>query len=191
MAIKIPINLASEPFRRDRPILVASVAVVVMLAILLGVQLSTIIAKRHQSAEIHLTIDKLNAQLKTIGGEQAGLTNMLRQPENADALQRSIFLNQIIDRKAISWTRIFADLATVLPYNVRVVSVRLPEVDANNQVLLDMQIGAKEVLPLIEMVKKLEASPQFGSASVQNQLPPSQTDPYYRLHLTVSYAQKL
>jgi len=191
MAIKIPINLASEPFRRDRPILVASVAVVVLLAILLGVQVSTIVAKRQQSAEIHQTIDRLNGQLKTIGGEQAGLNNTLRQPENADALQRSIFLNQIIDRKAISWTRIFADLATVLPYNVRVVSVRLPEVDANNQVLLDMQIGSKEVLPLIEMVKKLEASPQFGAASVQNKLPPSQTDPYYRLHLTVSYAQKL
>ncbi|HEV2687047.1 MAG TPA: hypothetical protein VGV35_00795 [Bryobacteraceae bacterium] len=191
MAIRIPINLASEPFRRDRPMLVASVAVGVVLLILLGLQASTIISKRRQSADIHVTIDRLNGQLKTLGAEQSKLNSVMRQPENAEALQRSMFLNQIIDRKAISWTRIFSDLEKVLPYNVRVVSVRLPEVDADNQVLLDMQIGAREVLPLIEMVKRLEASPQFGAASVQNQLPPSQTDPFYRLHLTVSYAQKL
>lgn len=191
MAIRVPINLASEPFRRDRPMLVASVAVGVLLVILLALQVTSIVSKRRQSADIHVTIDRLNAQLKTINTEQAKLTGTLRQPENAEALQRSMFLNQIIDRKAISWTKIFADLEKVLPYNVRVVSVRLPEVDSENQVLLDMQVGAKEVLPLIEVVKRLEASPQFGAATVQNQLPPSQTDPFYRLHLTVSYAQKL
>ena len=191
MAIRVPINLASEPFRRDRPMLVASVGMAIVLVILLGVQVTTIISKRRQSADIHVTIGRLSGQLRSISSEQARLTATMRQPENAEALQRSMFLNQIIDRKAISWTRIFADLEKVLPYNVRVVSVRLPEVDANNQVLLDMQVGAKEVVPLIEMVKHLEAAPQFGATSVQNTLPPSQTDPFYRMHITVSYAQKL
>ncbi len=40
-------------------------------------------------------------------------------------LERSLFLNTLIERKAISWTKIFADLEKVLPYNVRLVSVRL------------------------------------------------------------------
>ena len=191
MAIRVPINLASEPFRRDRPMLVASVGIAIVLAILLGIQVTTIISKRRQSADIHVTIDRLSRQLRSTSADQGKLTATLRQPENAEALQRSMFLNQIIDRKAISWTKIFADLEKVLPYNVKVVSVRLPEVDAENQVLLDMQVGAKEVVPLIELVKKLEVAPQFGATSVQNTLPPSQTDPFYRMHLTVSYAQKL
>ena len=191
MAIRVPINLASEPFRRDRPMLVASVGIAIVLVILLGIQVTTIISKRRQSADIHVTIDRLSRQLRSTSADQGKLTATLRQPENAEALQRSMFLNQIIDRKAISWTKIFADLEKVLPYNVKVVSVRLPEVDAENQVLLDMQVGAKEVVPLIELVKKLEVAPQFGATSVQNTLPPSQTDPFYRMHLTVSYAQKL
>ena len=116
---------------------------------------------------------------------------MLRKPENAEVMERSLFLNTLIDRKAISWTKIFADLEKVMPYNVRLVSVRLPEVDSDNDVLLDMVVGAKEVPPVLELVKRLEASPQFGPTNVQNSAPPSQTDPFFRYHVSVRYAQKL
>jgi len=191
MAIQVPINLASEPFRRDRQVLVASAALAVLLIVLLGWQLITINSKRHQSADIQVRINRLNGQLRTITGEQAKLNATLRKPENAEVLERSVFLNTLIDRKSISWTRIFADLEKVMPPTVRLVSVRLPEVDTQNEVQLDMLIGAKEVLPLIELVKRLEASPQFGPANVQTSQPPSQTDPSYRYHVTVSYAQKL
>jgi len=191
MAIQVPINLASEPFRRDRQVLVASAALALLLIILLGWQLITINSKRHQSADIQARINRLNGQLRTITGEQAKLNATLRKPENAEVLERSVFLNTLIDRKSISWTRIFADLEKVMPPTVRLVSVRLPEVDTQNEVQLDMLIGAKEVLPLIELVKRLEASPQFGPTNVQTSQPPSQTDPSYRYHVTVSYAQKL
>jgi len=191
MGIQLPINLASEPFRRDRPMLVASAAVGIALVALLGIQVSTIVTKRKESVQIQHTIDRLNAQVQTISREQSKLNSTLGLAENADALQHSLFLNQVIERKAISWTKIFADLEKVMPYNVRLVSVRLPGVDSNNNVLLDMQVGAKEVPPVIELVKRLEASPLFGKTDVQSSAPPSQTDPYFRYHVTVSYAQKL
>jgi len=191
MAIQVPINLASEPFRKDRQLLVASVVLGVLLIILLGWQIITINSKRHQSADIQVRINRLNGQLRTIAEEQAKLNATLRKPENAEVLERSVFLNTLIDRKAISWTRIFADLEKVMPHSVRLVSVRLPEVDSQNHVQLDMLIGAKEVLPLLDLVKRLEASPQFGPTNVQTSQPPSQTDPFYRYHVTVSYAQKL
>ena len=49
-------------------------------------------------------------------------------------LERSLLLNALVDRKSISWTRIFADLEIVLPYNVRVIHVRLPQINSRNQV---------------------------------------------------------
>ena len=191
MAIQIPINLASEPFRRDRRMLVASGALGILLAIVLAMEFTTIVSERRQGSKIHAVIDRLNAQLRTTGTEQAKLDTTLRRPENAEVLEHSIFLNSLIDRKAISWTKIFADLEKVMPYNVRLVSVRLPEVDSQNQVLLDMVVGSKDVPPVLELLKRMEESPQFGPTSVQNSLPPSQTDPFYRYHVSVSYAQKL
>src|SRR5580658_6812395 len=191
MPIRVPINLASEPFRRDRPILVALGAVAVFGCLLLGAQVSTILSERHEAADTRLTLDRLNAQLRTIDSAQARLNSTLRRPENAEVMERSLFLNTLIERKAISWTRIFADLEKVMPYNVRLVSVRLPEVDMNNQVLLDMVVGSKDVQPVLELLKRFEASPQFGPTSVLISIPPSQTDPYFRYHVSVSYAQKL
>jgi hypothetical protein len=46
-------------------------------------------------------------------------------------------------------------------------------------------------VPVLDLLRKLEQSPQFGPATVLNSLPPSQTDPFVRYHLQVSYAQKL
>jgi len=191
MPIRVPINLASEPFRRDRPILVALSAVAVFGFVLLGIQVSTILSERHEAADTLVTIDRLNAQLRTIDSAQARLNATLRRPENAEVMERSLFLNTLIERKAISWTRIFADLEKVMPYNVQLVQVRLPEVDTQNQVLLDMVVGAKEVGPVLDLLKRLEASPQFGPVNLQNSMPPSQTDPLFRYHLSVIYAQKL
>ena len=191
MALRVPLNLASEPFRRDRPLLVGSTALAVVLTLLLIYQVLTIVSERDQAASIRIAIAQQNEKLKSIAVQQAKLTATLRRPENAEVLERSIFLNTLINRKAISWTKIFADLEKVMPYNVRLVSVRLPEVDSNNQVLLDMVVGAKDVPPILELFKRLEDSPEFGNTSVQSSAPPSQTDPFYRYHLTVTYAQKL
>lgn len=191
MAMRVPINLASEPFRRDRPMLVGSILAAVLLALVLIYQVIAIVSERQQAADIRIAIDHENARLRAIGAQQAKLNATLRKPENAEVLERSLFLNTLIERKAISWTKIFGDLEKIMPYDVRLVSVRLPEVNSNNQVLLDMVVGAKEVAPILELFKRLEASPQFGNTSVQSSAPPSQTDPFYRYHVTVTYAQKL
>ena len=78
-----------------------------------------------------------------------------------------------------------------MPYNVRLVSVRLPQIDSQNQVLLDMVVGADDFGPVLSLLKKLEASPQFGPTTVVNSIPPSQTDKLWKYRVSVNYAQKL
>jgi hypothetical protein len=121
MALRVPINLASEPFRRDRPLLVGSAALAVVLTLLLIYQVGAIVSGRHQAADIRIAIERENTQLQAIAAQQAKLNATLRRPENAEVLERSLFLNTLIERKAISWTKIFADLEKVMPYNVRLV----------------------------------------------------------------------
>jgi Tfp pilus assembly protein PilN len=191
MAVRIPLNLASVPFRRDRPLLVATIAACALLAIVLLSQIGTIVAHRHEAADTRAAIERTNAQLTRLNAEQRKFDAILARPENAEVLERSLFLNTLIERKAISWTKLFHDLQGVVPPTVRLVSVRLPEVDNQNQVLLDVVVSAKEVAPVLDLFRKFESSPQFGPTTLVNTLPPSQTDPYFRYHVTVSYAQKL
>ncbi len=189
--IHIPVNLASHPFRRTRAALVGGIVAGIALAVLLMIQATYIMGQRNQAADTRNAIDNLNAQLNVIAREQSGINATLRRPENAAALEESVFLNELIQRKAISWTKLFSDLEKVTPLDVRLISVRLPTIDAQNRVMLDMVVGADQPGPILEFLKHLESSPVFGSTSVMNSMPPGQNEHLYRYRVTVSYAQQL
>jgi Tfp pilus assembly protein PilN len=189
--MRIPINLASEPFRKDRPMIAASTALAVVLAGLLVVMGYLILSERTRMRETRREIARLSDQADKMAREQAQLDAILRQPANAEVLERSLLLNALVDRKSISWTRIFADLGVVMPYSVRLITVRLPQINSRNQVSLDMTVGAMDPGPAIQFIKRLEASPLFGPATVHSTLPPSQNEPLHRYRISVDYAQKL
>jgi len=52
MALRVPLNLASEPFRRDRPLVVGSAALAVALTLVLIYQVFAIVSERRQAADI-------------------------------------------------------------------------------------------------------------------------------------------
>jgi len=189
--IRIPLNLASEPFVPSRAPRLALLAAYLILGIALVAQVGLILASRGQAANERIQIALLNRKLAAIGQRESAMAGTLRQPRNAEVLERSLLLNALIERKAISWTKLFADLEQVFPYNVRLISVRLPQIDAYNRVLLDMIVGANDPGPVLELLKHLEVSPRFGPASVYNSLPPSQSEKLLRYRISVNYAQKL
>lgn len=187
--MRIPINLASQPFRRDRAMLAASIAVTALLTVTLGVLISLALAGRAQMADTRAEVDRLNARLASLSKEQTQLDAVLRKPENAEVLERSVFLNDLLVRKGISWTRIFADLEKVLPHNVRVIQIH-PTVDAQNRITLDMQVGAESPEPVIEMLRKM-SEPPFSKPAPKIQQSPSQAEPLWRYRVSVDYGQKL
>lgn len=191
MVLKLSVNLASEPFRRDRPVFVASIALAVLLAGLLALQVYIIFSERDQLADTRVTMARLEAQVTAMGYEQAKLDGVLRRPENAEVLERSIFLNALLLRKGISWTKIFSDLEGVMPHNVRLMSIRLPQITSQNEIQLDMVVGAQTGEPVLQFLMQLEGAPQFGATSLNSWLPPSQTEPLYRYRVSVNYVQKL
>src|SRR5882757_1253736 len=88
--MKVPINLASQPFRRDRAMIVASAAVGVMLVFSLGVLITLAISDRHQSADVRRDIARLNRLVRESTKAQAENDAVLHQPANAEVLERSV-----------------------------------------------------------------------------------------------------
>lgn len=188
--MRIPINLSSEPFRHDRAAVVVSAVCSVLLAGLLGMMVYLILGERARAAENRGTVARLGAQVSAATSEQAKVDATLREPMNAEVLQQSVLLNALVERKSISWTRLFADIEGVLPGNVRLIQVRLPQVNSRNEVTLDMEVGAQQPSQAIDFTTRLEKSPLFGPATLLRSDPPSQNEPLYRYRLTVSYGQK-
>jgi hypothetical protein len=188
--MRIPINLASQPFRRDRAVLVASGALAVMLIVLLVFLVSLNNLESGQVAETRRESARLQAQIHALSTQQSRQDAILRQPENAEVLERSLFLNALLYRKGISWTRIFSDLEKVVPFNVRIMAIR-PSVTGQNQISLDMTVGSETPVAVIDLLKNLEGSPRFGAVYSHSLLPPTQTDKLYRCRVSVNYVQKL
>jgi type IV pilus assembly protein PilN len=188
--MRISINLAREPFRRDRPILIASAATGVLLLFSLAFLTSIALSERSAAQQTQAELNGVSAQLAKIRGEQAKLDAQMRLPENEIVLDRSILINSLIRRKAISWTKIFDDLGAVVPPNVMVIAIR-PQVNTRNQLSLDMTVAAATPEPVIGFIVKLESSDVFGAVTTSGGTPPTQNDPLYRYRLSVIYAQKL
>jgi type IV pilus assembly protein PilN len=189
--MRIPINLASEPFRRDRAQLAAYSICGVVLTALLAVMTFLIVAERDRAKETRVAVENLNTELRKTTAEQTQLDATLREPANAEVLQRSLLLNALIERKSISWAKIFADLEKVQPNDVRVIQIRLPQINSRNQVSLDMEVGTKDPAQVIKFLENLESSPLFGATSNPHYTPPTQNEPLNRYRITVNYAQKL
>jgi len=189
--MRVVINLASDPFRHDRAKLLVTAICSVLLLLLLIVEVVLVLGARGRAAESRGTVARLNAELAEIQAGQVTADTTLQQPVNAEVLERSVLLNSLVQRKAISWARLFADIEGVLPNNVRLIQVRLPQVNIRNEVTLDMEVGTQDPLQAIEFTNRLAGSQLFGPATLLRADPPSQNEPLYRYRLTVSYAQKL
>src|SRR5262245_11822165 len=140
--MRVTINLASDPFRRDRPILAAGTAAVAVLTLLLGVLVYLIAADRSRMGDTRGEVARFNEELRVLNAEQSRLESTLRQPANAIVTERNYLLNTLVERKSVSWGKVFHDLESVMPATVRLIQVRLPNIDSRNQVQLDMVVGA-------------------------------------------------
>src|SRR5216683_1784868 len=107
------------------------------------------VADHRRSADTRRVISRLDQQLRRAATEQARLDALLHRPENAEVLERSLFLNSLLYRKSISWTKVFEDLEKVLPPNVRLINIR-PQVVSESQVYLEMTLGSDSLPPVIE-----------------------------------------
>jgi hypothetical protein len=190
------LNLASQPFRKERAQNATyAVACAVLLCSLL-VLAGMVLHERAAAADFRKQIEAERAQLQALQREQGQFASVLGKPQNADVFSTNIFLNELIARRSVSWTRVFEDLKTVVPHNMRVEVIRLPQLGAQetggvNHVQLDMVVGTDRPDAVVELLKHLESSALFGAASVVNQSPPTQNDPLYKYRVMVSYAQKL
>lgn len=190
------LNLATEPFRKERAQNAAYAGMCAVLLCSLAIFTAMVLHEREAAAGIRKQIDTEQAQLQVLQRQQAAFSNVLAKPQNADVFSTNVFLNELIARRSVSWTRVFEDLKTVVPANMRVEVIRLPQIAAQetggvNHVQLDMVVGTDRPETLISLLKNLQASNLFGAASVINQTPPTQNDPLYKFRVMVSYAQKL
>lgn len=188
--MNLKLNLATHPFGRARLFwFFAGTAAAVLIVAAIGMMV--FYAQGYEmDPELVQRENDFRAELRKLQLEEARYRSALAEDKNAQVLARSLFLNQLLVRKGISWTRTFADLEEIFPPRVRMIQVR-PELDAENKVLLEMIVGAETRPDFIELLIALEKSSAFGNPDVRGSSPPTDNDPAFKYSLMVSYEQRL
>ncbi len=77
-------------------------------------------------------------------------------------MDRSGFLNSLIDERSFPWTRIFTDLEKAIPPGVRVITLTPRLVDGRAEV--SMQVGVVSAESEIQFLQAMEKSKAFSGS---------------------------
>ena len=165
---ELDLNLSTRPFPRYRLINTALALGLAGLLIIsawqaVGFVRYSRLARRLQPAEIDARVEA-----ESLGKQVAEVESRLDRPEATAKLNEIGFLNHLIARKSLSWTRLFGDLENLVPNNVHLVALR-PDIGANGAITLQIELQARSVADASEFIHRLEKSPVFQNITVSNE----------------------
>ena len=163
--MRIEINLARQPFEDAQRFvrqwtLTLGVVGLVTLALVIG----AVLRLRSWTVE-QRRISELQAQIGQGDREISQAEAFLNRPENRDTRDKSLILNELIVRKAFSWTEVFSDLERIMPPRLHVVSIR-PELTPDYQLELRMIVAGESRERALDLVRRMERSPRFLQARI-------------------------
>lgn len=184
------LNLATEPTGGYRAFFALACLAGAALAVVTGLLIASFVRTERTPEQLLSRQQELLAEQRRLDSLSVSASRQLQSESTAEVIERTAFLNELLVRKSVSWTRTFLDLEVVLPANVRTLTIQ-PEVARGDTIRLDMTVSAKEPSDFIEFLKTLEGSDLFQAPAVRGSVPPSDGDPTFRYQLMVEYDQQL
>jgi type IV pilus assembly protein PilN len=166
--MRLDINLASQPYEDAREFWLrwgtALAAAIVMTLALVTLTITGWFAARRD----HAKIAQLKVEIAQRDRTRAQAEAYLNQPENRSTRDQSQFLNELIERKSFSWTRVLEDLEKVMPARVHLLSIH-PELGDDNQLTLKMVVGGDSRERAIELARRMEDSRRFTQTHIDTE----------------------
>ncbi|HTM36310.1 MAG TPA: PilN domain-containing protein [Terriglobales bacterium] len=163
--MRIDINLATRPYEDSRQFWVYWGTGLALLAIATLLMLFITATGFMRARGDRAQLSKLEEQIAAYDREKAQAEAVLNQPQNRELRDQSRFLNELFERKAFSWTRVFEDLEQVMPAHLRVISIH-PNVSGDNNVTIKLVVGGESQMQALDLVRKMENSQHFKQTRI-------------------------
>jgi len=191
--MKLRLNLATAPQENNRPFLAAAALIGVLGLLGFALLGRAAYVSWRSSRDLRADISRLEDQIHADRARRQELSTYFHGAAAQNTLDRTAFLNSLIDERSFPWTKIFMDLERTLPAGVRVVSISPKLVNGRAEVTL--QIGAESDASKIQFLEAIEKSPVFSGMVVheekrmdQQQLGQMASPDKLVLNLTVWYS---
>jgi type IV pilus assembly protein PilN len=167
--MRLDINLASQPYEDARQFWLRWGTALGAAAVLTLALLTLTITDWFAARRDHAQIADLHTQIAQRDQTRQQAEAFLSQPENRTTRDESQFLNELIERKSLSWTQVLEDLEKVMPARVHLVSIH-PELDGDNQLSLKMVVAGDRDRAL-ELTRRMEDSRRFTQTYIEGETP--------------------
>jgi Tfp pilus assembly protein PilN len=185
--MRLRLNLSTTPQENNRPF-IAGAAVIGGLGLIGLLLLSHTAYDSWQSnRDLRAETARWEEQIRIDTQRQQQLEAYFKTASARQVMDRSAFLNALIDERSFPWSKIFTDLEHTIPPGVRVVSLT-PKL-VNGQAEITMQVGVTSSETEIEFLQAMEKSAAFSGVTVNQVRPitlPNAPDKIV-LNLTVRY----
>jgi len=166
--MRVDINLATQPYEDVRQFWFRWGGALAGLAVItLGLIYITVSGYQSANQDRDL-IHRRDAQIASRDKEQADAQALLNLPQNTSTRDRSQFLNDLFQRKAFSWTKVFENLEQVMPPRLHVVSIH-PELTPDNELAIKLSVAGDSRDRALDLVRKMEASQRFRQTEIQQE----------------------
>jgi type IV pilus assembly protein PilN len=166
--MRLDINLASQPYEDAQQFWMRWGTALVATAIVTLALLAITITGWFDARRDHAKIAQLRAEIAQRDRTRQQAEDFLNRPANRTTRDQSQFLNELIERKSFSWTRVLEELEKVMPARVHLVSIH-PELDEDNQLKLKMQVGADSREKALDLARRMEDSRHFTQTYIQSE----------------------
>jgi Tfp pilus assembly protein PilN len=182
--MRLRLNLSTTPQENNRPF-IAGAAVIGGLGLIALLLLSHAAYDSWQSNRaLRADISHWEQEVRVETQRQRQLQTYFQTPAAKQVIDRSSFLNALIDERSFPWSKIFTDLEGTIPPGVRVISL-MPKL-VNGQAEISMQVGVTSSENEIHFLQALEKSAEFSGITVNSVRPVTVQNTPDRILLNVS-----
>jgi len=160
------LNLSTQPFPAYRITNVALVCLLVVLGVISALQGAGFGRYSRMSRSIRSEEQESRVEAEALGKHVAELESRLDRPESMAKLNEINFLNHLILRKNLSWTKLFATLEKMVPENVHFTTLN-PNIGTDGTVTLSLGVRARSITDIAEFLERVEQSPVFRKLDVK------------------------
>jgi Tfp pilus assembly protein PilN len=162
-------NLSTRPFYNERAVQVWLLVLALIVAAATVFNVARVIRYSQTDTELATQASRDEARATDLRAEATRLRASVDPQQIEVASTEARQANALIDRRTFSWTDLFNQFETTFPDNVRVAAVR-PTVDEKGGLVLTVNVVARSVDDVDELIRKLEGTGSFSNVlSVQEQ----------------------
>lgn len=154
------LNLASRPYRNDRPFYAGVAALLLLLGFLMVKNIETAVDYFSATKNTRAEIAQLERQIAAEEKRAADLDAQIKRLDLRRLNTRVAYVNTQIATRAFSWSQLLSLLERVVPSDVRIKSLT-PSISKDGSTHLQIECESKSQQGLITLLNRMLLDPHF------------------------------